>query len=173
MAKRLFYAAHNFTNTASAPTVITSNNHMTLLGASATQMTDVLEVLISGQNTSSNIGAFTLIRSSGTVAATPAAFVNPDSDGPMVPATAALAAPVVTAVGFTTNPQASATTTDGRLNFGLNTFGGILRWNAAPTQQWQLLGSATGFGCSVFFNSTAAGATSAALATTHIIYETY
>jgi hypothetical protein len=145
---------------------------MTLIGASATQMTDVLEVLVSGMDTSSVTAAMQVVRSSGTIAATPTALASPNSDGPMVPATAALAAPVVVAVAFTTKPQASATVTDAKLNLALNTFGGIIRWNAAPTQQWQLLGLATGFGCTILFNSTVSGGLNAK-ANAHIIYETY
>jgi hypothetical protein len=90
----------------------------------------------------------------------------------MIPATAALAAPVVVATAWTTKPQASSTTTDAKLNLGLNTFGGIIRWNASPTQQWQLLGSATGFGCTILFNSSTSGGSNA-LADAHIMYETY
>ena len=169
MAKRLFFASLTLTAQAYAATTLTDGTHMTLLGGGTTQMTDVLEVLINGRDVSSVVAATQLVRSSGTVAATPTALSSPNSDGPMVPATAALAAPVTTAVAFTTKPQASATITDAKLDLGLNTFGGILRWNAAPTQQWQLLGNATGFGCTILFNSSVSGGSNA-LGNAHIIY---
>jgi hypothetical protein len=172
MAKRLFFASLGFTATAYAATTIANGTAMTMLGGSTTQMTDVLEVLISGRDVSSVVSAHQLVRSSGTVAATPAGLVSPASDGPMVPATAALAAAVATATSWTTLPQASATVTDAKLNLGLNTFGGIIRWNAAPTQQWQMLGQATGFGCTILFNSSVSGGSNS-LANAHIIYETY
>jgi hypothetical protein len=172
MAKRLFYHNPTFTAQGYSATTLTDGTNMTMIGASATQMTDVLEVLISGRDTASVPCASQLCRSTSTIAATPAAFAAPTSDGPMIPATAALAAPVVVGVGWTTKPQASGVTTDAKLNLGLNTFGGIIRWNASPTQQWQLLGNATGFGCTILFNSSTSGGSNA-LADAHIMYETY
>jgi hypothetical protein len=171
MAKRLFYASQAFTAQA-YNTLLTNGTHMTLLGASATQMTDLLEVLVTGRDTASTVTGFQICRSMGTVAATPTALATPNSDGPMTPATAALAAPVVTAVAFTTAPRASGTVTDATLNLGINTWGGAIRWNASPTQQWQMLGNATGFGCSILFNSSASGGANAN-ANAHIMYETY
>jgi hypothetical protein len=172
MAKRLFFASQSFTAQAYAATVLTGGTYMAALGGNTTQMTDVLELLISGMQSASTVAAMQLVRSSGAVAATPAALVSPNSDGPMVPATAALTAALGTFVSATTNPQASATITDAKLNLALNAFGGIIRWNAAPTQQWQMLGSATGFGVSVLFNSTVSGGTTATC-NAHWIYETY
>jgi hypothetical protein len=171
MAKRLFFSSQSFTAQTYA-SVLTDGTHMTMIGGTTTQMTDVLEVLISGRDVSSVVSAMQLCRSTGTIAATPTALASPTSDGPMIPATALLVAPVVVAVAFTTKPQASNVTTDAKLNLGLNTFGGIIRWNAAPTQQWQLLGSATGFGCTILFNASAAGGNTC-LANAHIMYETY
>jgi hypothetical protein len=54
----------------------------------------------------------------------------------------------------------------------MNSFGGILRWNASPTQQWTLSGVALGAGESIFWaqNVNSAGNPSGAA---HIIYETY
>src|SRR6516164_10652477 len=101
MAKRLFFASPTLTAQAYA-TVLTDGTNMTMVGASATQMTDVLEVLISGRDVSSVVCATQLCRSTSTIAATPTALAAPTSDGPMVPATAALTAAVVVAVAFTT-----------------------------------------------------------------------
>ena len=171
MAKRLFFASQSFTAQAYA-TILTDGTHMSMVGGSGTQMTDVLEVLISGRDVSSVASAFQLCRSTSTIAATFTGLASPNSDGPMIPATAALTAPVNVFVAATTKPQASNVVTDAKLNLALNTFGGILRWNAAPTQQWQMLGQATGFGCSILFNASAAGGNSA-LANAHIMYETY
>jgi len=171
MAKRLFFASQSFTAQAYA-SILTDGTHMSMVGGSTTQMTDVLECLISGRDVSSVVSAMQLCRSTGTIAATFTALASPNSDGPMVPATAALTAAVSTFVAATTKPQASNTITDAKLNLGLNTFGGILRWNAAPTQQWQMLGQATGFGCTILFNASAAGGNTC-LANAHIMYETY
>lgn len=173
MAKRLFNTgAVAWTNQVYSA-ALTSSTYMSLLGASATQTTDILEILISGTSSASNVAAFELCRSSGTVTSGATALASPNSDGPMHPATAALAAPVVAQIAATTNPQPSAVITDAKLNLTLNSFGGIIRWNAAPTQQWTMVGASTGFGVSILFNSTTSGATSAAAANAHIIYEPY
>jgi hypothetical protein len=171
MAKRLFFSSQSFTAQAYAVT-LNDGTYMSMIGGSGTQMTDILEVLLSGRDVSSVVSAFQMCRSTNTIAATFTPLASPNSDGPMVPATAALAAAVNSFVAATTKPQASNVVTDAKLNLGLNTFGGIIRWNAAPTQQWQMLGQATGFGCSILFNASAAGGNNA-LANAHIMYETY
>jgi hypothetical protein len=171
MAKRMFFTSQSFVATAYA-TVIADTNHQTLIGGNATQMTDVLEVEVSGMQSASTVAAMQVCRSTGTIAATFTGLASPNSDGPMVPATAALAAPVNVFVAATTKPQASNTVTDAKLNLGMNAFGGILRWNASPTQQWQMLGNATGAGCTILFNASAASGTTSTC-NCHIIYETY
>ena|SRR5215831_9487145 len=172
MAKRLFYTgAQTFTAQAYA-TVLTDGTHASIIGGSTTQMIDFLEFLISGQDTASVVGAYQVCRSINTVAATFTGLASPNSDGPMVPATAALAAAPTAFVASTTKAQASNTVTDAKLNLGINSFGGILRWNASPTQQWQLLGNATGFGVTILFNSSTAGGSNSK-ASTHEIYEPY
>jgi len=72
----------------------------------------------------------------------------------------------------TTQPTPSSSTTVPRLNLTINMFGGIFRWNAAPTQQITIVGNATSTGNVVLYNSsTGGGATGSANA--HIIYEPY
>jgi hypothetical protein len=171
MAKRAFNAG-GLTFTAQAyTTALTSSTYMGLKGGSSTQLIDVLEVLVSGMATASTVAAMQLTRAS-TVETTPTALASPNSDGPLHPATAALAAPPVSFVAASTGPQASAVTTDAKLNFGMNLFGGIVRWNAAPTQQWSILGNTADLGEALLFNSSTAGGSSGA-ANAHIIYEPY
>jgi hypothetical protein len=146
---------------------------MSVVGSAATQTTDILEVMISGKATSSTVAAMELARQStlGTGGAT--TLAAPHSDGPLHPATAALASPVVTAVAYATNQAIpSNTVTDAKLQLGLNLFGGIIRWNAAPTQQWTMVGSSAPGGSAILWNSSTAGGSSG-LADAHIIYETY
>lgn len=169
MAKRSFQAA-NWTPTAQADTTaLTSGTYMALKGGSGTQKIDVLEVMISGLAGSSTPTILQLARAS-TIETTPTALASPNQDGPLDPATAALAAAPVSFVAAATGPQRSAATTDAKLNFALNAFGGIIRWNAAPTQQWSLLGNTAQFGESILsaFTGGTVGAISA-----HIIYEPY
>jgi len=65
------------------------------------------------------------------------------------------------------------------INVGLNTFGGIIRWNAAPTQQFTLIGNAifaagppVTFGQAILLNMSA-GTGASTTANVHIIYEPY
>lgn len=171
MAKRVFTSA-GLTYTASAAgSAAASSTYMAIKGGSSTQVTDVLEIFLSGKATSSTVAAMEFDRAS-TLETTPTALAAPHSDGPMHPATAALAAPVVTFVAASTGPTPSNTVTDARLNLGLNLFGGIIRWNAAPTQQWTISTATAPGGESVLWNSSTAGGSSG-LADAHIIYETY
>jgi hypothetical protein len=173
LAKRIFTSA-NITYTASAAgsaTAGSSATFMALKGGSATQTTDVLEILVSGKATSSTVAAMNFARAS-TLETTPTALAAPHSDGPLHPATAALGAPVVTFVAASTGPTPSNTVTDAHLNLALNLFGGIIRWNAAPTQQWTIVTATAPLGESLLWNSSTAGG-STGLADAHIIYETY
>jgi hypothetical protein len=173
MAKRSFIVQAQ-TFTAQAYTANLSNaTYAALKGGSGTQLSDILEVLVSGMATASTVAAMQLSRVSTLEAGAITALASPNSDGPMHPSTAALAAVPVSFVAAATNgPQASAVITDARLNFALNLFGGIVRWNAAPTQQFSILGNTADLGEAVLFNSSTGGGSSG-LANAHIIYEPY
>src|SRR6516225_534631 len=159
MAKRIFTsAAISWTANAAGSAIGTPGtpSWMGVKGASGTQITDVLEVLFSGKATASTVAAIELCRAS-TLETTPTALAAPHSDGPMHFATAALAAPVVLFVAAATGPTPSNTVTDAKLNLALNLFGGIIRWNASPTQQWPLVGNTAPGGETLLFNSSTAG----------------
>ena len=171
MAKRLFTSAGLTFTASAAGTAAATLTFMALKGAASTQITDVLEILYSGKATASTVAAIEFARAS-TLETTPTAIAAPHSDGPMHFATAALAAPVVPFVAAATGPTPSNTVTDAKLNLALNLFGGIIRWNASPTQQWTLVGNTAPGGESVLWNSSSAGGSSG-LGDAHIIYETY
>lgn len=171
MAKRVFTSAGLTFGATAAGSVTVTSQFMALKGGSSTQITDVLEILFSGKATASTVAAIEFARAS-TLETTPTALAAPHSDGPMHFATAALAAPVVPFVAAATMPTPSNTVTDAKLNLGLNLFGGIIRWNASPTQQWTLVGNTAPGGESVLWNSSTAGGSSG-LGDAHIIYETY
>lgn len=171
MAKRIFTSAGLTFGATAAGAVTVTSQFMGVKGGSATQVIDVLEILISGKATASTVAAIELARAS-TLETTPTTLAAPHSDGPMHFATAALAAPVVTFVAAATMPIPSNTVTDAHLNLGLNLFGGIIRWNASPTQQWTIIGNTAPGGESVLWNSSTAGGSSG-LADAHIIYEPY
>lgn len=145
-------------------------------GGAAAALCDVLEVLISGMAAASQQAGFFLVRASTLATGAGSALVNPNSDGLALPSGSALAAAnvITPAIAFaTTQPTLSAAITDAKLNLGLNTFGGIIRWNAAPTQQWQLSGVAAPGAQSCLANITAAGGSSTINADAHIMYEPY
>jgi hypothetical protein len=171
MAKRLFTSAGLSFVASAAGAQAGTNNFMALKGGSTTQLIDVLEVLVSGKAAASVVGAFYLARVS-TLETTPTAIAAPHSDGPMNPATAALAAPAVPFVAAATPPTPSNTATDAKLQLGMNAFGGQFRWNAAPTQQWSMLGNTNPLGESILWNSSTGGGATAA-GDAHIIYEPY
>ena len=139
----------------------------------AAALCDLLEVLISGTAAASAIGGFYVVRASTLATGAGSALANPNSDGGALPSITALATTFGAFISFaTTQPTLSSATTDAKLNLGLNTFGGILRWNAAPTQQWQLAGVTAPGAQSVLSNITGGGA-QATTANAHIIYEPY
>jgi len=144
---------------------------MALKGGSATQLIDVLEVGINGMATASTVTALNLARVS-TLESSATALAAPHSDAGMFPNITALANTVVPFVAATTQPTPSNTVTDAKINLALNAFGGIYRWNAAPTQQWQIIGNTAPGGESVLWNSSTGGG-STALVNAHIIYEPY
>lgn len=173
MAKRSF-SAMTYTPTATADTTALANTtYQALRGGNATQTLNVIEIYIGGQASASSINLMNFARTS-TVGTTPTALAAPNSDGPLNGATQALATTPVSFVAASTGPQRSAVTTDARLNLSLNTFGGIVRWVAAPGEEWGIVGntasSATVGGESVLSAFTGG---SAGLMGSHIIYEPF
>jgi hypothetical protein len=171
MAKRLFTVLNQTFTAQTVTTALTNATYAAFKGGSGTQLTDFLEIEVSGKETASVVSAIGCYRAS-TIETTPTALAAPNHDGPMNPATAALAAPPVTFVAAATGPQASATVADAVLNLAINLFGGIYRWNAAPTQQWSVLGNTASLGESIIFNSSTAGGSSGK-ADLDVIYEPY
>jgi len=141
-------------------------------GGSTTQIIDCLEFLLSGMATASQVAA-TRVAYSSTLGATPTTPpALPNADGPMLVNATALANTVVAYTAATTGPIPNAANTFPRLNLGLNAFGGIIRWNAAPTQQWTSVGNAVNGGETVLYNSSSSGGSNANL-NAQVIYEPY
>ena len=173
MAKRVFTTGGStMIWTASAQgSAAASLCFMGLKGGATTQIIDVLEVMISGMATASTVAAMMLAYSSA-LGTTPTALAAPGSDGPSVVNATALASVTVPYIAAATGPIPSASVTLPKLNLGLNLFGGIVRWNAAPTQQWTQIGNALSGGESVLWNSSTHGGSSG-LANAHLLYEPY
>ncbi|HEX4919312.1 MAG TPA: hypothetical protein VFV92_01055 [Candidatus Bathyarchaeia archaeon] len=172
MAKRSFTSQGLSFVASAAGSAAGSNNFMSLKGGTGTQLIDVLEVFISGMATASTVAAINLARSS-TLAVTPTALAAPHSDGGENPSITTLGAnAVIPFVAAATGSIPSNTVTDAKLNLALNLFGGIVRWNAAPTQQWQIVGNTAPGGESVMWNSSTGGGSTGS-ANAHILYEPY
>jgi hypothetical protein len=141
MARRSFQFS-NWTPTATADTsALASATYMAVKGGSTTQMIDILEIQVEGMAGASAPTPMTYAHVT-TLGITPTALAAPATDAPLDPSVAALAAPVVTYTAAATGPQRSATVSDAKISCGINAFGGILRWNAAPGQQFMQLGNA-------------------------------
>ena len=177
MAKRLFYAGgFTFTATAAGSAIgtPTTSTWMAVKGGNGTAIIDILEILISGMASASTVAAMTFARVTALEAAAGGqALTAPSADGLMNPSGQAITNPVVVFTSAsTTGPTPSNAITNANLNLALNLFGGIIRWNAAPTQQWWIVGNTTTTGESILYNdSSAFGASGNANA--HIMYEPY
>src|SRR6516225_4460462 len=176
MAKRIFATQGAIGGLNPLGSAAATGTFMSLLipSTSATAaLCDVLEIEISGTVATSNIGGFFMVRASTLATGTVTTLVNPNSDGGMLPSITAIAQPIGASIAFgMTQPTLCAGITVAKLSMGLNTFGGIFRWNAAPTQQWQLAGLTAPGAQSVLSNITGGGA-QATTANAHIIYEPY
>lgn len=158
----------NWTPTATADAATMANaTYQELVGGSTTQRVEVIEIYIAGMAGASS-PTFTMFALDSTKSATPTALAAPAYNGPLDSATAALAAPQIANTAATTGPQRSNATTLPRLNLGLNAFGGIVRWLAAPREEFILLGNATSVGAASL--SAFTGGTAGAV-NTHIVYE--
>jgi len=171
MSKRIFTTKGQTFNAAADNAALTSVIFMALKGQS-NQLIDVLEIKISGMAAAAVNGGFVLKRAS-TLETTPTALSTASaSDGFMLPNASALSASVTAFIAAATGPIGSQAVTDATLDCSLNGFGGIFRWNAAPTQEWKILGTAAPGQESVLYNSSTAGGANCA-ANAHIIYEPY
>lgn len=171
MAKRTFTAqGQTFTAQATGAT-LTNATYMGLQGGNTTQIVDILEIFMNGMASASAVSGMVFLPAS-TAPTTPTALASPNSDGPNVINATALSTTVTTYVAAATGPQASASTTVPKIIVGANFFGGVVRWNAAPTQQIQSIGNAVNAGSWLLFNSSTGGGASGA-ANCHIIYEPY
>ena len=136
-----------------------------IVGGSATQRVNILEVYLGGQAGASSPTIMQLSRDS-TAAATLGTPTT--TDAPLDSATAALAAPTLAGDVWTTKPQTSATLKP--LNLAFNAFGGIVRWVAAPGEEITQTGASANTG------STSLGAFTGGtpgLMGSHVIFEAF
>ena len=122
-------------------TGIADTNFHLIQGGSGTQRSNILEVQVGGQASSSAISIM-LLAGDSTVSTTSWSGANLVA---LDPATAALAAPPVTGTSTGgTQPQRSSTIQF--LNLSFNLFGGVVRWVAAPGEEIGMLGASASRG---------------------------
>jgi hypothetical protein len=173
MSKQMF-TVNNWTPVAVADATNFTNNGYAALqnGTSDTNsLTLVQEIMIQGGAAASAVNNMFFARDS-TLGATLAALTTPNSAGPNYPNARPFAANQ-TPVGFisaTTVPQRSSSVSVAKLPLTLNTFGGIIRWQAAPGypqgEEWAIFGTGTTNAESSISSFTGTGAV-----TSTIIYE--
>ncbi len=169
MAKRSFHAP-NYTPTATTDaSALTSATYQALEGATATQFLNIIEVYIAGMAGASSPTIMQLARF-GTTATTITTLTSPNSDGPLHPSTAVLTNSVISFAAASVGPTRSSATTDTKLELGLNAFGGIVRWVAAPGEEWGQIGNTAPLGGSVL--SAYTGGTVGAV-NSHLVYEPF
>jgi hypothetical protein len=166
MAKRIFKVSTFQAVAVADATNMVNQQFMAIQGGSGTQRNLLTEVAFGGQATASAPVIMQTSRDS-TVGATPTALTTNESDTALDPATAALAAPVVSFTQATTKPQRSATA--GLINQSFNAFGGALRWFAYDlTEALVMLGATASNGeisASAYTGTTTAGVGG------HFVYE--
>jgi hypothetical protein len=176
MAKRLFTTiGQSWTATATNTLMAANDTYMGMQGGNTTMVCDILEILISGTASASTIGGFVF----GPVKTVPAGALTITGTGATDGVVHAAATALATTYSpynnvATTQPTTYTAATVSQLNLGLNLFGGIIRWNAAPTQQMSTVGNtaAAPIGSYLLFNCTSAGGQTGT-ANAHIMYEPY
>ncbi len=147
-------------------TTMTANGACFLQGGGTAQRINVMEVYAAGQASASAVTPLVLARDS-TVGVTSITLGTSGKNAPLDVHTVALAAPQVAGFSATTMPQRAATLH--LINLGLNAFGGIVRWLAAPGEEINLFGNAVNVG---ELSLSAIGGSPGAIGT-HIIYEPF
>ncbi len=140
MSKRIFQVA-SWTPTAQADGVLTGA-WQALKAGSATDILQIMEIYEGGQAGASSVNAMILARSS-TLAITPTALALPNSDAGMNSQAVAISTVPVAFVAAATAPNRSPAVTIARLGLTFNAFGGIVRWVAAPGEEWTSVGVST------------------------------
>ena len=166
MARRSFQA-QSYTPTAQNDTTALTNATYQAISAGASQVIDVIEIYMGGAASASSINYMNFARNS-TAGATPTALSAPNSDGFLNNSSAAVTTAPVAFVAATTGPSRAATTTLARLNLTFNAFGGIVRWVAAPGEEWTINGTGNNVESSLSAGPTAG---SVGVMGSHIIYE--
>jgi hypothetical protein len=144
MTKRIF-SVPSFTPTATADGVLTGSTYMAIKGGSSTMQVTILEVYQAGQASASAYNA-TCLAYASTLETTPTTLALPATVGYVNPNAGALSTTEVVFTTASTQPTRSPVYTYPRMRLGFNAFGGIVRWVAAPSEEWVQYGNAANGG---------------------------
>ena len=171
MSKRSFASNNWTTGTGTADNAqVTSGSYQSLDPGSASQMIQVQEIYVGGLSTASAVQNLQFRRTGTAGTGGASALASPNSDGPINTFAAAITTVPLAAVAYVTNqPIPSNTVTLARLNLAMNAFGGIVRWVAAPGEEWWMVGTAAGQ-ATTLSNNTGSGT---GTVSSHIIYELF
>jgi hypothetical protein len=168
MAKRSF-SVPTFTPTGSADNAVIAGGWMAIGAAAATNGLLVYEIYQGGQAAATAVNAMVFARDS-TLGATLTALAAPNTDGPLSSLSAAAQSGSLTFIASTTVPIRSNVTTSAKLALSFNPFGGIVRWLAAPGEEWAIVGITASISES---SLSALNVGTPGLQSAHIVYEAY
>ncbi len=170
MAKRVFQAS-TWTPTAQGENAaLTNATYQNIEAAAPTMLVQVMEVYVGGQATASAVNIMQFARTQSN-ATTPTALAagGAATDAFMNSFGTALSASAGVCVSAATGPSRSTLAASSRLNLSLNAFGGIVRWVAAPGEEWGILSTVASNGSTL----SAYTGGSVGLIGSHIIYEVF
>jgi hypothetical protein len=119
----------------------TGSGFVGLLGGSTTQYVQVYEMEEQGLATTAGGANIMIWARASTLTASASTLASPNAIGPLDPNTGIASSPTVGIVAGASGPYRSASAALGKLNMAFNSFGGILRWQAAPGCEWGILGN--------------------------------
>lgn len=170
MAKRTFQYS-TYTPTAAAEnTALASGTYQNIEASAPTMLIQVMEIYAGGQASASAVNIMQFARTQSN-ATTPTALAAGGlaTDAFMNSFGTALAASAVVCTSASTGPSRSTLAAGGRLNLSFNAFGGIVRWVAAPGEEWGILSTAASNGS--ILSAYTGG--SVGLMGSHLVYEVF
>ena len=144
-------AKHSFQVPSYSPTATSDGTQYTVLtfqgieAVNATAYAEVLEVYVGGQATASAVNLMVFARNGTTVTNASPLLYTTGVDG-YLRSYGQGSNTVTTYVAAGTPPNRTTAVTQARLALTMNAFGGIVRWVAAPGEEWGILGNATANG---------------------------
>lgn len=148
MTKRIF-SVPTLTPTAQADGTLSAGTYAAIKGGASTMQITVMEVYQAGQASASSYNA-TCLAFASTLETTATALALPNTVGFLNPNATAFGTGETVFVAASTAPTRSPAYTLARMRLGFNSFGGVVRWVAAPSEEWVQFGNSTNGGETLF-----------------------